>query len=458
MLDCHLALCLHGAVGGIWRVAFLSLFFYWMFPQVDGWGQTSSPSSSTQTWRLVTALTPAERALFDPRAETPRDPQHPNLPAERYPFESPFTAEEMGYRAMEFSHSPRWSCNLLDVTGALTAQGFLRTSKMYSPIFYVPNATGHQGLAGELYDTSPGGPTRKITGQNIFPPEDLGNQMVMIQYRAGGETATRWDMYAYSPALRRVRRQPQPRREDKLAQGAESFDDIFGRDPWEFSWSLLGVDTLRQTVRFPKTRPTVTLADADGTLHDVPTNQIKMMGDDYPFYSPDGGVECWVVEARVKEEWLPNYYAPRILYWLDKHYFYPLRIEQYSKDGNLIFIETRIAKFHNKTMGDKGYGILFNHYWDVTLDYMRYSVHDAHETREWSAKDRDVFFNPGVLPRVWFFAPLKSQSEVLTPEEYFLRPTLDREKFPAARHITLSPEIEVKIRAQEAAGHLVFQD
>jgi hypothetical protein len=183
-----------------------------------------------------------------------------------------------------------------------------------------------------------------------------------------------------------------------------------------------------------------------------------MMGDAYPFYTTDGGVECWVVEARVREEWLPNYYAPRIIYWLDKHYFYPLRIEQYGKDDNLIFVETRIAKLHNPAMGDKGYGILFNHYWDVTLDYMRYSVHDAHEIREWSAQDQDVFFNPGVLPRVWFFAPLKSQSEVLTPEQYFLRPTLDRDKFLASRKIVLSPELEAKIQAQEAAGHLVFQE
>jgi hypothetical protein len=437
---------------------FLTLFFligvYWL-NCIPAWGESAQ---SKKTWRTVNELTEAERALFDPRADTPRDPRHPNLPAERYPFEPPYTAEEMGYRAMEFSHSPRWSCNLIDVTGALTAQGYLRTSKMYSPIFYVPNASGHQGLEGELYDTEPGGPTRKITGQNIFPPEDLGNQMVMIQYRAGGETSTRWDMYAYSPALRRVRRQPQPRRGDKLAQGAESFDDIFGRDPWEFSWNLLGVDTLQQTVRFPKTRPTVTLADPDGTLHEVPTNQIRLMGDAYPFYTPDGGVECWVVEARVRDEWLPNYYAPRIIYWLDKHYFYPLRIEQYDKNGNLIFIETRIAKHHNLAMEDKGYGILFNHYWDVTLDYMRYSVHDAHETRQWSQQDRDVFFSPGVLPRVWFFAPLKSQSEVLTPEEYFLRPTLDRDKFPQSRKITLSAELEAKVRAQEAAGYLVFQD
>lgn len=440
------------------RVIVFFLLLSWMLPRTNAWGQGSPASPATQTWRVASDLNAAERAVFDPRTDTPRDPQYPNLPAERYPFSPPYTAEEMGYRAMEFSHSPRWSCNLIDVTGALTAEGFLRTSKMYSPIFYVPNANGHYGLTGELYGTAPGAPTRKITGQNIFPPEDLGNQMVLIQYRAGGESATRWDMYAYSPALRRVRRQPQPRRGDKLAQGAESFDDIFGRDPWEFSWRLVGVDTLSHSVRFPKTRPTVTLADANGTLSDIPTPRIKMMGDDYPFYTVDGGVECWVVEAQVKEEWLPDYYAPRILYWLDKQYFYPLRIEQYNKEGNLIFIETRIAKHQNKAMGDKGYGILFNHYWDVTLDYMRYSVHDAHELRDWSAQDRDVFFNPGVLPRVWFFAPLKSQSEVLTPEQYFLRPSLDREKFPATRKITLSPEIESKLQAQEAAGHLVFED
>ncbi len=437
------------------RMISLILFLVSLLGLADAGGEQSSP---TRTWRLVTELTDAERALFDPRTDTPRDPQMPYLPAERYPFEPPYTAEEMGYRAMEFSHSPRWSCNLLDVTGALTAQGYLRTSKMYSPIFYVPNANGYQGLAGELYGTPPGGPTRKITGQDIFPPENLGNQMVLTQYRAGGDSATRWDIFAYSPALRRVRRQPQPRRGDKLAQGAESFDDIFGRDPWEFSWNLLGVDTLYQTVRFPNTRPTVTLADPDGTLHDVPTNQLRMMGDAYPFYTADGGAECWVVEARVREEWLPNYYAPRIIYWLDKHYFYPLRIEQYGKDSNLIFVETRIAKLHNPAMGDKGYGILFNHYWDVTLDFMRYSVHDAHEVRQWSEQDRDVFFNPGVLPRVWFFAPLKSQSEVLTPEQYFLRPTLDRDKFPASRKIELSPALEAKIQAQEAAGHLVFQE
>jgi uncharacterized protein DUF1329 len=431
----------------------------WLLGQPIAWCvPAASAGVPYQRWHLVRELTAEEQALFDPRTDTPRDPQMPYLPAERYPFVPPYTAEELGYRAMEFSHSPRWSCNLVDVTGALTAQGYLQTSKMYSPIFYVPNASGHQGFAGELYDTAPGSPTRKITGQDIFPPENLGNQIVLIQYRAGEHATTRWDLYAYSPALRRVRHQSQPRRGDKLAQGAESFDDLFGRDPWEFSWRLLGVDTLSHTVRFPNTRPTVTLATAEGSLHEVPTDHIRMMGEAYPFYTAEGGVECWVVEARVKADWLPQYYAPRILYWLDKHYFYPLRIEQYDAEDKLIFIETRLATLLNPAMGDKGYSILFNHYWDVPLDYMRYSVHDAHEVRQWSVQDQAVFFNPGMLPRVWFFAPLKSQAEVLTPEQYFLRPMLDREKFPAVRRIELPPELEAKIRAQEDAQHLVFQE
>ncbi len=417
--------------------------------------RADSPAPA-KTWRVAGELTEAERRLFDPRTDTPRDPERSYMPAERYPYQPPYTAEEMGYRAMEFSHSPRWSCNLVDVSGALTAHGYLLTEKMYSPIFYVPNASGQQGLEGELYGTRPGEPTRKITGQNFYPPENIGNQMFLTQYRAGREATVRWDLFVYSPELRRVRRQPQPRRGDKLAQGAESFDDLFGRDPWEFSWHLIGVDTLYQTVRFPQTRPTVTLADPDGSLHDVPTDSIKMMGDEYPFYTSDGGVECWVLKTEVREKWLPNYYAPTIIYWLDKHYFYPLRIEQYGRDGRLIFVETRLAKHHNKPAGERGYGILFNHYWDVTIDYMRYSVHDAHDLRDWSTEDQEVFFNPGVLPRVWYFAQLKSQSEVSVPGQYFLRPTLDREKFPEHRKIELSADIEEKIRAQEEAGYLVF--
>ncbi len=428
-----------------------------LFLPLSAWGaDLKVDGRSGRTWRAVAELTEEERALVDFRTQTPRDSRFPYMPAERYPFEPPYTAEEMGYRAMEFSHSPRWSCNLIDVSGTLTSEGYLFTSKLYSPIFYVPNAKGLAGFAGELYGTLPGEPTRKITGQDVFPPEAYGNQMVLIQYRTDREHTTRWDLFFYSDGLRRVRRQPAPRRGDKLAEGAESLDDVFGRDPWEFRWKLLGTDVLFETVRFPVTRPAVTLARPDGTFYTVSTRSLRPMGEAYPFYTPEGGVPCWVVRAEVREEWLAGYYAPKILYWLDRHYFYPLRIEQYDREGNLIFIETRMAKLLNPAMGNKGYGVLFNHYWDVTLDYMRYSVHDAHEVRQWSRRDQEVFFSPAVLPRKWHFAPLKSQAEVTSPQEFFLRPTLDEEKFPQERRMLLPPELRARIAAQEKAGHLVF--
>jgi hypothetical protein len=442
---------MHGRFRGQWTLLLSVLLASGLWANAaPGW------AAEKRTWRSLKELSKEELRKVDSRVETPRDHTFPYMPAERYPFQPPYTAEEMGYRAMEFSHSPRWSCNLIDVTGTLTSEGYLFTSKLYSPIFYVPNAKGLSGFAGELYGTKPGESTRQITGQDVFPPETYGNQMVMIQYRTDQEHSTRWNLFFYSEGLRRVRRQPSPCRGDKLAQGAEGLDDVFGRDPWEFTWELLGADVLFQTVRFPTTRPTVTLARPDGTFYPVASKNLRLMGEEYPFYTSEGGVKCWVVKARVKDTWLPNYYAPTIIYWLDQHSFYPLRIEQYGREGNLIFIATRLAKLLNPTMGDKGYGILFNHYWDVTLDYMRYSVHDAHHVREWSTRDQEVFFSPSVLPRKWHFAPLKSQVEVTSAEQYFLRPTLDRDKFPEHRKIVLSSALEARIQAQEAKGRLVF--
>ena len=439
------------------RIALCLITIGLLSPPLSEAGQEPT-STGSRSWRTLAELTEQERFEFDPRTHLPRDSQYPYIPAERYPFEPPYTAEEMGFRAMEFSHSPRWSCNLIDVSGKLTSEGYLFTSKLYSPIFYVPNAKGLTGFAGELYGTLPGQPTRQITGQDIFPPETYGNQMILIQYRTDLQHPTRWDLFVYTDGLRRVRRQPSPRRGDKLAQGSEGFDDVFGRDPWEFDWEVLGTDVLYETIRFPSTRPTITLARPDGTFYTVETKDFLTMGKHYPFYTAENGVRCWVVKAQVKEEWLPNYYAPTIVYWLDQHYFYPLRIEQYGRDGNLAFIETRFAEHLNPAMGDQGYGMHFNYYWDVSLDYMGYSIHDAHVIREWSEQDQKVFFSPAVLPRKWHFAPLKSQVEVTSPEQFFLRPHLERDKFPQHRKIELPAALEERIKAQEAAGYLVFSD
>ena len=61
------------------------------------------------------------------------------------------------------------------------------------------------------------------------------------------------------------------------------------------------------------------------------------------------------------------------------------------------------------------------------------------------------------LRRQWLMYPLKTQAFVKTPQEFFLRPLLYPGKFPDVRKVDLAPEVAARIRAQEAAGHLVFE-
>jgi len=164
-----------------------------------------------------------------------------------------------------------------------------------------------------------------------------------IRYRTDREFTKKEEAFQYSPSIRRVRHQTPSRRQDKFPNQAQTADDSTGRDAWEFTWRLVGTDVLYKTVRFPATRPTIIVGmENNGTLQEVQTSSLKLMGKDYPYYTADGGVECYVVEARAREDWLPDYYAPRILYWLEKHSFYPLRTEQYGQDGKLAFIEVRL--------------------------------------------------------------------------------------------------------------------
>jgi hypothetical protein len=221
---------------------------------------------------------------------------------------------------------------------------------------------------------------------------------------------------------------------------------------------MIGTDVLSETVRFPKTRPTITLMASDGTLKDTPVTSLKLMGDEYPYYTPEGGVPCYVVEAKAKPDWLSNYYAPRILYWLDQHYFYPLRTEQYGPDGALVAMETRLAALYNPDLKERGYHNVITIWWNAQLDFLAYGVHDGHRRRQWSEKDKEIYFNPDFMRRVWFPIPLKTQATVRMPEDFFLRPHLDREKFPEERKLLIAPEVEARIHAQDAAGHLVFTE
>lgn len=430
------------------RIILLTLMF--LIPWVSTHAETATVS--VRTWKSVAELTWEERANIDFSAATPRHAELPYLPAEPFPFTPPYTAEKMGLRAMEFSYWRKWTSSVVQVYGSVDAYGYMPTwGKCVTSVSYHVA----DGVAGHLY-AKPGQNDYSALLQYLAPPEIYGNQSLYIRYRTDQTFTKKQDTFRYSSALRRVRRYPAPPRQDKYPAYPYTYDDDVGRDAWEFNWRLIGTDVLLRTVQFPVTRPTITLADTAGGFHDVPTNSIKLMGEAYPWYTPEGGVRCYVVEATAKPDWLPNYYAPRILYWLDQRTFFPLRIEEYGPDGQLIFISVRLGSLVNPALGERGYSSVAHVDWNLSADLLSYLFTDANVVQPWSTTDQALFFTPGFLPREWRLTSLKSQAEVATPQEFFLRPALEEGKFPEERRIELSPELRARVQAQEQAGRLVF--
>jgi len=407
-----------------------------------------------KTWKSIDELSPDERAAIDLRTDTPRDPTIAYLPVEPYPFTAPYTAEELGYLAFELDTlRPRFSHIWLSVVQSMTAAGYILTTlKNNTAILYFPQ----DGVAG-LLRLPPGAQYMRAFSQFTNPPESDGDQQLWFEYRTDQTFTKKQDRYTYRPGLRRIRRQPQPRRADRFPNNAQSFDDLQGRDPWEFSWKLLGTDVLYSTVRFPNTRSLVTITRQDGSPYEQDTTKLKVMGDTYPAYTPDGGVACYVVESVPRSEWLPNYYCSKLIYWIDKQMFCPLRIEQYDSAGKLRMIAERLERAEYPEDGRRGYTPLVVLYWAVDLDLMTAGFHDYHRKVNWLDDKWESYFNPEFLRRGWFLSPFKSRAQVDQPDQFYLRPLLYPEKFPEHRRIELSPEVAARVAAQEKAGHVVFE-
>ena len=439
----------------VWKLFFSLLIFLTSptLPISGAWGIDSAlPQAPTKTWRPVDELSAEELKTIDLRENTPRDAEIPYLPAEPYPFSAPYTAEELAYLAFDLdTPRPRFSHIWLSTVQSMTAEGYiLSTLKNNTAVLYRP-ADG-----GALMRVPAGQEYMRAFTQFTNPPAADGRQGLWMEYRTDQAFTKKQDRYSYTPSLRRIRRQPQPRRETRFPNNAQTFDDLQGRDPWEFSWKVIGTDILYNTIRFPNTRSTITITRQDGSSYEQDTSQIKMMGNDYPAYRSDGGVETYVVESLPRPEWLPNYYCSKLIYWIDKEIFCPLRIEQYDQDGKLAMVTERLERQEYAEDGRLGYTALVFLFWRTDLDLLTAGVHDYHKKMDWPADDWQTYFTPEFLRRGWFLSPYKTQADVQYPDQFYLRPLLYQEKFPDYRQLGLSPLLAARIAAQEQAGHLVF--
>ena len=170
-----------------------------------------SVAAESRTWKTLAELSAEERAGLDLSPETPRHPQFSYLPAELYPFAPPYSAEEMGLRAMEFSYWKRWSSSSVQAYGSIDAHGYMPTwGKCITSIVYqVP-----EGLAGHLY-AGPGQNYYRALLQYTAPPEAAGNQTLYVRYRTDYTFTKKQDTFRYASSLRRVRRSPAPPRQRK---------------------------------------------------------------------------------------------------------------------------------------------------------------------------------------------------------------------------------------------------
>jgi len=60
------------------------------------------------------------------------------------------------------------------------------------------------------------------------------------------------------------------------------------------------------------------------------------------------------------------------------------------------------------------------------------------------------------MRRRWLKYRQHTQTGIDSPEEFYLRPSLEAEKLPEERGLRLASDVLERVRAQNAAGRLVF--
>ena len=183
-------------------------------------------AGESKSWRTVAQLSPTELARVDLNGPGPRDSKTPYIPAESYPYSAPYTVEQMTFRAMEFTQHARWSSVIVDVYGSMTGNGYLDQGVTITYKQWLAKTAGVQGQI----DAAPGEVYQRMIHHYTYPPRIAGQQHYWQVRRSDQGAKTRLDMFVYTPALRRVRRIPQPQRDVAFGNNPQSFDAIVGRD------------------------------------------------------------------------------------------------------------------------------------------------------------------------------------------------------------------------------------
>lgn len=433
-----------------------------------GW---AAPERPAKTWKTCEEMSPQELAeeQIDCRwsKEFPRDPQVTYAPAEDFPFQPPYTGEELMY--LSDSVAPRTKGRVsFDLTGGgstINSRGSLYENQLNATIYYAGQST----YWDRVKKLKGGDVMQYVFAKYNLPPSNYGFGLIEVDYKiVPGENSKQADRWLFLPSLRKVRRVPSPRREDVVPQYDFTFDDNLGRPPYEYDHRVVGTDIIypEEHHRFPDHERPIARKDFSGIDmlklgKNLPVGVIKP--EDYPFARPDGGVECYVVESKPKPDFLPGYYIGRLLSWVDKKNKLLLRVEEYDpkEDKRFFIMEYRFTHAFPE-LGREGYAFFTAVWWDMRIDHMTSGLTAPYFPMP-ANRDLKQWFNPQRLLQIdeWFLPINKVHLTIDDPHHFAMRPVLFPGKFPALRPqdklmANVTPEMQERIKRQDAAWRLVF--
>ena len=364
--------------------------------------------------------------LDEPIPEGEKNKKWPWLPAEKFPFKAPYTADELPWF---IAHDGFCYGNYMDLTFLslrINKRGHLIQRPAGFRVYQISNCQ----KVLDLDKVKPGDIYQKMVQIYLEPPEKRGAGFLTLSYQETPEFTKYPDIWFYVPALRRNRRVGITDREDTIAGCDQTWDDAFIHKPWQSTHTIIGTDVLYKVAEMK---------------HAVDSP------DKYPWnpYREDGGIECYVVREVHKD---PGYYLSQKIIWYEKNTKLMLRDEAHDRKGNLYriteitYLVDRIGEdYFSPEHHTKGIVARLHHNaWTVDIDHRTWAPFREDEYVYGKPFATDIY-NPLQLLKEAFWREVTKVPKLKSPDEFLPRPPLYRGKFPKYRKIVLPGELEKKL-------------
>jgi hypothetical protein len=426
-----------------------------MLPDI---GESSLKSGGEKTWKTVADLDKKALDAFEmdltPWEQTERDKKYPYVAAK---LEPPYTATEIIYLLTVGQYFPWWTHE--------SPIGGMKISNRGGINYY----TGQREvwccltpdtLRDYLYQWPEDKTYLWAWDRYYTPVRSRGDKLLQNAYRTGLNNKKYSNKWSYSCRSQKTA----PEGESLYSDRYWNMDYTYGDTlmvPWYYTWKFLGTDILYidDAIRFPKTRTEIEIRNWGARTEKKNTAKIKLMGDDYPSYTQDGGVCCLVLEGTANPDFI-SLTHPKIILWVDIHAQRELRRERYDAAGNLAAVMEARYRLELKNKGKWGYSHLIRLTWDIQTDHLSADHCDFHrppQTFEVDADNPETYFRPNPIAMCSEMFPVPGSTMVFRdPEQFYLRPKLMAGKFPESRKINIDPGTVKLINAQNKAQKLVF--